>query len=137
MLAFQQFSLPGLTRGVVEALLFAAIFATAASFSLGLAVIDYAGTMAIVVFVMLACMVASGVYRDDISEDIAKVYLHSGYGYLLAMACFLMLMPVLPEVYSRPKFVFFFLFLSFFAISTLRPVICGTSFINGGGRRHN
>jgi len=67
----------------------------------------------------------------------ASLYMHSAYGFMLAA---MLLLPTivlfLPQLLD-PRFIFFFLFFAFFVTGALRPLISGTDFMDGGGRRIN
>ena len=90
-----------------------------------------------VVFMMMMAMVFSGVYRKDITNSIMNLYVHSAYGFVLASFIFLLMAHMLVPEYANFKFKFFFLFFSFFVLNTMRPLISGTDFMDGGGRRTN
>jgi len=113
------------------------VFLAAGIISLGVGVIEMLGPMVPVVLVMMFCMVASGVYREEITTSILNLYVHSIYGFFLASFAFLVLIQFLPEHYSQAKFIFFFLFFAFFVMNTMRPILTGTDFMDGGGRRKN
>lgn len=133
----RQFRFPPLLRGMSEALIFAGVYLSAGIISLGVGIEQMLGPMVPVVLVMMFCMVASGVYREEITTNIVNLYLHSLYGFFLASFSFILLTQFLPVDYSRPKFIFFFLFFAFFVMNTLRPMLSGTDFMDGGGRRKN
>ncbi len=133
----RQFRFPHVLRGLVESLIFAGVFLAAGIISLGVGVIEMLGPMVPVVLVMMFCMVASGVYREEITTSILNLYVHSIYGFFLASFAFLVLIQFLPEHYSQAKFIFFFLFFAFFVMNTMRPILTGTDFMDGGGRRKN
>ncbi len=133
----RQFRFPPILRGLAEALIFAGVYLCAGIISLGVGVGQMLGPMVPVVLVMMFCMVASGVYREEITTNIVNLYIHSVYGFFLATFAFFLLSQFLPADYSRPKFVFFFLFFAFFVMNTLRPMLSGTDFMDGGGRRKN
>lgn len=133
----RQFRFPQLLRGAVEVLTLSSVFLVAGIVSLGTPLVQMLGPMVPVVCMMMFCMVASGVYRSEINNSIASLYVHSLYGFALATAGFLMITNWLPLEYSSGKFIFFFLFFAFFATNTIRPLISGTDFRDGGGRRKN
>ena len=133
----RQFRFPPVLRGIAETLIFASVFLVAGIISLGVGVTEMLGPMVPVVLVMMFCMVASGVYREEITTSILNLYTHSIYGFFLASFAFLVLAQFLPEHYSQSKFIFFFLFFAFFVMNTLRPILSGTDFMDGGGRRKN
>ncbi len=133
----RQFRFPPLLRGFAEALIFAGVYLCAGIISLGVGIEQMLAPMVPVVLVMMFCMVASGVYREEITTNIVNLYIHSVYGFFLASFAFISLTQLLPPDYSRPKFIFFFLFFAFFVMNTLRPMLSGTDFMDGGGRRKN
>lgn len=133
----RQFRFPPLLRGLVEAAIFATVFILAGLISLGIGWKSMLGPMVPTVLVMMFCMVASGVYRSEITHSILNLYIHSIYGFFLASFGFILLTLTQPAEYSQPKFIFFFLFFAFFVMNTLRPIISGTDFNDGGGRRNN
>lgn len=133
----RQFRFPPMIRGCVEALLFCSVFIAAGIISLGIGVKAMLAPMVPFVLMMMFCMVASGVYRNEITHSILNLYIHSIYGFFLASIGFVAMTFVMPEQYGQPKFVFFFLFFAFFVMNTLRPIISGTDFMDGGGRRGN
>jgi hypothetical protein len=90
-----------------------------------------------VVFIMMMSMVFSGVYRKEITNSIMNLYWHSAYGFLLATVVFGASAHWIVPDYANLKFKFFFLFFAFFVINTMRPLISGTDFMDGGGRRTN
>lgn len=133
----RQFSFPTPIRGIVEAFMFASVFLAAGHISLGLAIKEMLVPLVPVVLVMMFCMVASGVYRRDITNSIMNIYVHSAYGFALATVAFLLTVSLILPAYAHGKFVFFFLFFAFFVVNTVRPLISGTDFMDGGGRRIN
>lgn len=135
--AVRQFRFPEFLRGLTEALIFCGIYLVAGIISLGVSVEEMLAPMVPVVLLMMFCMVASGVYRSEITNSILNLYIHSIYGFFLASIGFILLTFALPPEYSQPKFIFFFLFFAFFVVNTLRPIISGTDFMDGGGRRKN
>ncbi len=135
--AIRQFRFPPIIRGVVEALLFSSVFLAAGIISLGIGFRQMLAPMVPFVLLMMFCMVASGVYRKEITHSILNLYIHSIYGFFLASIGVIAMTFVMPEEFSQPKFVFFFLFFAFFVMNTLRPIISGTDFMDGGGRRGN
>lgn len=90
-----------------------------------------------VVFIMMISMVLSGVYREEITNSIMNLYVHSAYGFVLASITFVTFVSWVAPEYATVKFTFFFLFFAFFVINTMRPLISGTDFMDGGGRRIN
>jgi len=84
---------------------------------------------------MMLCMVASGVYRREITNSIMNIYVHSLYGFVLASFAFIVTVYVLAPEYLTGKFVFFFLFFAFFVVNTLRPLISGVDFREGSDQR--
>lgn len=135
--AVRQFRFPKFVRGLTEALIFCSIYLVAGYISLGISVEAMLTPMVPIVLLMMFCMVASGVYREEITNSILNLYIHSIYGFFLASVGYLLLTFALPSEYSGPKFIFFFLYFAFFVMNTLRPIISGTDFMDGGGRRKN
>lgn len=135
--AIRQFRFPRVMPGIFEALTLASVFIVAGIFSLGVPVKSMLGPMVPVVLMMMSCMVASGVYREEINHSIGNLYLHSFYGFVLAALGFRIVVLFLPPEYSSLKFYFFFLFFGFFVLNTIRPLLSGTDFMDGGGRRVN
>jgi len=135
--ATRQFSLPSFGRGLAECAMFAGVFVAASKVSLQLPYSEMFVPLLAIVALMMACMIASGVFREDITNCIINLYVHSAYGFLLAA---ILLLPVLglflPSLFD-PRFIFFFLFFAFFVTGALRPLISGTDFMDGGGRRIN
>ena len=135
--AVRQFRFPKFVRGLTEALIFCSIYLVAGYISLGISIEAMLIPMVPIVLLMMFCMVASGVYREEITNSILNLYIHSIYGFFLASVGYLLLTFALPPEYSGPKFIFFFLYFAFFVMNTLRPIISGTDFMDGGGRRNN
>jgi len=133
----RQFRFPPLLQGLVEALLFALVFLAAGRVSLGFEVAEMLEPMLPVVLLMMLCMVCSGVYRREVTHSIVNVYCHSVYGFILATLALLVFCEWLAPDYANAKFIFFFLFFGFFVINSMRPLISGTDFMDGGGRRIN
>ncbi len=133
----RQVKFPGLIRAAAESLLFSFAFLAAGYVSLGLALTEMLVPMVPVVFIMMLSMVFSGVYRPEITNSIMNLYIHSAYGYVLASFMFILSVPLIAPEYATLKFEFFFLFFSFFVINTMRPILSGTDFMDGGGRRTN
>lgn len=133
----RQFSLPTWTRGIAEVGMFAGVFVAASKVSLQMPYNEMLVPMLVIVALMLITMIASGVFREDITNCIINLYVHSAYGFLLAAVLLLpTIVLFLPQLLD-PRFIFFFLFFAFFVTGTLRPVISGTDFMDGGGRRVN
>ncbi len=124
-------------RVLVEALLFASVFIVTAVISLSVPVQQMVGPMIAVVCMIICCMIVSGVYQQDAAKSVASVFKRSVYGFCLSAAGLFVLLNVLPDVYSTGRFVFFFLFILFFVTNTVRPLLYGTDFNDGGGRRSN
>ena len=106
----RQFRFPPLLRGLAEAMIFASVYLMAGVISLGISIDAMMAPMVPIVLLMMFCMVASGVYRDEITHSILNLYIHSIYGFFLASIGFVFMTLFLPEPYSQPKFIFFFLF---------------------------
>lgn len=118
-------------------MLFCAVFLASGFVSLGMPVLDMLAPMVPVVFLMMLCMVVSGVYRPEITNSIMNLYVHSLYGFALGSVTFIACVKFIAPEFATLKFEFFFLFSSFFVLNTMRPVLCGTDFMDGGGRRTN
>lgn len=136
-IAIRQVKFPTLIRAITESLLFCGVFLAAGYISLGFGVYDMLGPMVPVVFIMMLSMVFSGVYRPEITNSIMNLYIHTAYGFLLGSVMFVFSVQFINPAYATLKFEFFFLFFSFFVINTMRPIISGTDFMDGGGRRTN
>lgn len=134
---FKQISFPGPLRALIEIGMFAGVFVAAGYISLGLGVTSMLAPMVPVILVIMLSNVASGVYRRDITNSIMNIYVHSAYGFLLASIGFLITIGLFFPTYADSKFIFFFLFFAFFVSNTIRPLISGTDFMDGGGRRTN
>lgn len=133
----RQVRFPTFFRAVIESLLFCCVFLAAGYVSLGHPVHAMLAPMVPVVFIMMMSMVLSGVYREEITHSIMNLYCHSAYGFLLATIIFTSTAHWIVPEYSTLKFKFFFLFFAFFVTNTMRPLISGTDFMDGGGRRIN
>lgn len=133
----RQVRFPTFMRALVESLLFCSVFLAAGFVSLGHTPVELLQPMVPVVLIMMLSMVFSGVYRKEITNSIMNLYWHSFYGFALATAVFLLIVPLIGAEFSSMKFKFFFLFFAFFVINTMRPLISGTDFMDGGGRRTN
>jgi len=131
----KQFRFPSFAHGFVEVLVLSIVFLAAGYISLGHGVSEMSGLIAPVVTVMMLCMVASGVYRREITNSIMNIYVHSLYGFVLASFAFIVTVYVLAPEYLTGKFVFFFLFFAFFVVNTLRPLISGADFREGSDQR--
>lgn len=135
--ATRQVKFPTFTRALTESLLFCGVFLAAGNISLGLPVTDMLVPMVPIVLVMMLSMVFSGVYRPEITNSIMNLYIHSAYGFVLGSIMFVISVHFIAPEYATLKFEFFFLFFSFFVTNTMRPIISGTDFMDGGGRRTN
>ena len=133
----KQISFPSPLRALIEVAMFAGVFTAAGFISLGLGISDMVIPMIPVILVIMLSNVASGVYRRDITNSIMNIYVHSAYGFLLATIGFLATIAVFFPTFTDVKFIFFFLFFAFFVSNTIRPLISGTDFMDGGGRRTN
>lgn len=133
----RQVKFPTFFRALTESLFFCGVFLAAGHISLGLDVKDMLVPMVPVVLVMMLSMVFSGVYRPEITNSIMNLYIHSAYGFVLGSIMFCITTQVFLPEYATLKFQFFFLFFSFFVTNTMRPIISGTDFMDGGGRRTN
>ncbi|MCK5924196.1 MAG: hypothetical protein KAG66_24890 [Methylococcales bacterium] len=133
----QQFRFPTFARALVECLMLSAVFLAAGNISLGLGFVEMLPPMVPVVLVIMFCMIASGVYRTEIMHSIIDLYAHSAYGFVLSTFAFILTVALLLPQYTDSKFIFFFLFFLFFVTNTIRPLISGTNFMDGGGRRGN
>jgi len=133
----RQLRFPTFVRAVTEALIFCCVFLAAGFVSLGHSVSAMLVPMVPVVFIMMISMVMSGVYRQEITHSIVNLYLHTAYGFLIASLIFVLTAKWVVPDYANFKFEFFFLFFAFFVTNTLRPLISGTDFMDGGGRRTN
>jgi len=135
--ALKQISFPTALRAVIEIAMFAGIFMAAGFISLGLSFSAMFAPMVPVILIIMLSSVASGVYRRDITNSIMNIYVHSAYGFLLASIGFLITIGLFFPAFVDKKFIFFFLFFTFFVSNTVRPLISGTDFMDGGGRRTN
>ena len=133
----KQISFPSPLRALIEMAMFAGVFAAAGFISLGLGVREMLAPMIPVMLVIMFASVASGVYRHDITNSIMSIYIHSAYGFLLASIGFFVTIGLFFPTFVDSKFIFFFLFFAFFVSNTIRPLISGTDFMDGGGRRIN
>lgn len=133
----KQFALPTWPRAIAEVFMFLGVFVAASKISLQMAYADMFFPAIVIVSLMMVTMIASGVYRADITNCIINLYTHSAYGFMIAAMLLLpTIMLVLPHLLD-PRFIFFFLFFAFFVTGALRPLISGTDFMDGGGRRTN
>ncbi len=133
----RQISFPTPLRALAEIAMFAVAFIAAAKISLGVPMDQLFWPLVEVEVIMMLSMVISGVYRTDITNSIMNIYVHSAYGFLIATVLFLITVALFMPTYADNKFVFFFLFFTFFVMNTIRPLISGTDFMDGGGRRTN
>ena len=133
----RQIKFPTAMRALVESLLFCAVFLAAGYVSLGVPLGHILVPMVPIVLLMMLAMTLSGVYRPEITNSIMNLYVHSAYGFILGAIMFIITMPLIAPELATAKFEFFFLFFSFFVINTMRPIISGTDFMDGGGRRVN
>ncbi|MFK7854383.1 MAG: hypothetical protein AB8B79_09735 [Granulosicoccus sp.] len=133
----RQLRFPTFARAVTEAFIFCCVFLAAGFVSLGHSVSEMLVPMVPVVFIMMISMVMSGVYRQEITHSIVNLYIHTAYGFLIASLLFVLTANWIVPDYANFKFEFFFLFFAFFVTNTLRPLISGTDFMDGGGRRTN
>ena len=136
-LVARQVRFPTFLRAVTESLLFCCVFLAAGYVSLGYSISAMLAPMVPVVFIMMMSMVFSGVYRKEITNSIMNLYVHSAYGFVLASITFVVFVSFVAPDFATLKFTFFFLFFAFFVTNTMRPVISGTDFMDGGGRRTN
>lgn len=133
----RQFCFPTPFRALIETCMFVGIFFAAGYISLGLSVSHMLVPVVPITLVFMLASVASGVYRRDITHSVINIYIHSAYGFLLSVMGFLLVVALFLPTYADQKFVFFFLFFAFFVSNTIRPLISGTDFMDGGGRRTN
>lgn len=133
----KQISFPSFLRALTEMCMFAGVFIAAGIISLGVGIVEMLVPMVPVILVIMLSNVASGVYRRDITNSIMNIYVHSAYGFLLASVGFLATIALFFPTFADAKFIFFFLFFAFFVSNTVRPLISGTDFMDGGGRRTN
>lgn len=133
----KQISFPSPLRAVIEIAMFSGVFAAAGYISLGFGLGEMLAPMVPVTLVIMLASVASGVYRDDITNSIMNIYVHSAYSFLLASVGFFITIGLFFPTFVDSKFIFFFLFFAFFVSNTIRPLISGTDFMDGGGRRTN
>ncbi len=133
----RQIRFPTIAQGVIETAVVALVFLSAGYVSLGEGIGVLLSPMVPVVFVIMACNVASGVYRKEIRNCITNMYVHSSYGFVLSVVAFVATLWVVEPAYLTAKFVFFFLFFGFFVTNTVRSLTSGTDFMDGGGRRGN
>ncbi len=136
-MVLRQVRFPSFFRAVTETLLFSGVFLAAGHVSLGAPLLEMLGPMVPIVFVMMLSMVISGVYRREINNSIMNLFIHSVYGYVFGSVMFVASVYVFAPQFATLKFQFFFLFFSFFIMNTMRPLISGTDFMDGGGRRTN
>lgn len=136
-MVLRQVRFPSFFRAVTETLLFSGVFLAAGHVSLGAPLVEMLGPMVPIVFVMMLSMVISGVYRREINNSIMNLFIHSVYGYVFGSVMFVASVYVFAPQFATLKFQFFFLFFSFFIMNTMRPLISGTDFMDGGGRRTN
>ncbi len=117
--------------------MFSGVFIAASKVSLQMPYSEMFAPLVVIVSLMLLTMIASGVFRPEITNCIINLYVHSAYGFMLAAVLLLpTILLFLPQLLD-PRFIFFFLFFAFFVTGALRPVISGTDFMDGGGRRVN
>lgn len=133
----KQISFPSPLRALTEVAMFACVFFAAGYISLGFGFSEMLAPMVPVILVIMLANVVSGVYRRDITNSIMNIYVHSAYGFLLATLGFLVTIGLFFPAFAVSKFIFFFLFFAFFVCNTVRPLISGTDFMDGGGRRTN
>lgn len=133
----RQFALPSWSRAIAEVLMFGGVFVAASKVSLQLPYHEMPGPLFVIVSLMMLTMIASGVFREDITNCITNLYVHSAYGFFMAAV---LLVPTIVFFWPQlldPKFIFFYMFFAFFVTGAIRPVISGTDFMDGGGRRVN
>lgn len=136
-IVLRQIRFPTVSRAILETLVFSGVFLVAGHVSLGKPVQDMLVPMVPIVFIMMMSMVLSGIYRSEITNSIMNLYVHLAYGFCIAsVLCISALHLFLPE-FAEVKFDFFFLFSAFFVVNTLAPLMSGTDFMDGGGRRTN
>jgi hypothetical protein len=133
----RQVRFPPISRALAEACIFGVIFLVAGHISLGLKVQEMLSPMVLFVFIMMISMVMSGVYRNEITNSIMNLYVHSAYGFVLASILCVATVNLLEPRFANVKFEFFFLFSAFFVFNTVSPLFSGTDFMDGGGRRVN
>jgi len=133
----KQISFPSPLRALIEIAMFAGVFIAAGYISLGFGLGEMSGPMVPVILVIMLSSVASGVYRRDITNSIMNIYVHSAFGFLIASVGFFITIGLFYPTFVDTKFIFFFLFFAFFVSNTVRPLISGTDFMDGGGRRTN
>ena len=134
-LLLRQFSVPTPMRGLVEAVVVAAVYLAAGTVALDVPFETLLGPLVPVVLAMMLSSVASGVYRPEIRDRIGNVLLHSTYGFALGAGAIVMTLAVVAPELLTLRFVFFFLFFGFFVINTVRPLLCGIDLDERSGRR--
>lgn len=133
----RQISFPGVAQGIFECVMFGAVFLAAAYVSLDFGIQQMLPGLVPLVAIMMISMVMSGVYRRDITHCIMNIYVHSLYGFAIAIVLLLIYLNIFMPKFVDDKFIVFFLFFAFFVTGTLRPLVSGTDFMDGGGRRVN
>lgn len=134
---FRKVSFPNVAQAVVECLMFGCVFLAAAYVSLDFGIQQMLPGLVPLVVIMMASMVISGVYRAELTSNIMKVYFHSLYGFGIALLLILLFLNIFMPQFVDTKFIVFFVFFAFFVTGTVRPLISGTDFMDGGGRRIN
>jgi len=133
----RQVRFPSLSRCLAEVAMLSGLFLATGHISLGHGLVEMLVPMVPVVLVMMLCSVASGVYRSEITNSILNIYKHTAYGFALGAVGFGIMVSWFAPEYADGRFVFLFLLATFFVTNTVRPLISGTDFMDGGGRRGN
>lgn len=116
-------SLPRFSRGVVDCLVIATVFLVAGHVSLGYSLDTMIKPLPPFVAILFSCMLVSGAYCEKVRGDYLKLLLRTLLAFLLAAVPIMILVGhVLPGP-NQLRFAFFFLFLAFFVMNTLQPLI--------------
>ena len=117
--------------------MFGCVFLAAAYVSLDFGIQKMLPGLVPLVVIMMLSMVLSGVYREELRNNIMNVYMRSLFGFGVALVATLVFLNIFMPQFVDKKFILFFVFFAFFVTGTVRPLISGTDFMDGGGRRIN
>ncbi|MDO6462275.1 hypothetical protein Q4485_16315 [Granulosicoccaceae sp. 1_MG-2023] len=119
----RQIAMPSVSTGVLEVSIFCIAFLATGVIGLHRTVPSLILPMVLFAAVMMISMIVTGVYRDDISHSIVRLYKRTALGYGIGAAGMLIFVLVSTSELFTLHFVGFVLMFSFFMVSTVRPVI--------------
>ncbi len=115
--------LPRMSRGLVDCLIFGAVFLVAGRVSLGRSGDELLLPLPWAVAMMLGCMLLSGVYRGTAQRNCSTMLYRTSLAFMLAAFPVLALVEYTVSGPDELRFGLFFLFLAFIVMNTLQPLM--------------